>query len=148
MKKLILILSIVSFYACKPIIKNNVRTLEKVFAMTEFEMEIQNWGCFGGSSELFSVKKENKNFLLKSLRTGKSHLVANDKMDSLKNYLKPRIGKEGNGGCTSSQHIRVGSFFNSVYYEHTHCSGMEATIINDLLNYRNLVLENELDESQ
>ncbi|WP_132065950.1 hypothetical protein [Aquimarina spinulae] len=143
MKKLILILIIGLIYSCKPRIKNNPETLEKVFAMSDFDIEIQNWGCFGGSEEHFNVTVKNNGFLLKSKRTGKSHLVSKIKMDSLKNYLKTKIGKENYGGCTSSEYIRIGSLFNSVDYQHSYCSGIEATMINDLLNYYELISKNE-----
>ncbi|WP_196888276.1 hypothetical protein [Aureivirga sp. CE67] len=64
----------------------------------------------------------------------------------MKSYLKTKIGKDDYGGCTSSEYIRIGSLFNSVDYEHSHCSGIEATMINDLLNYYELISENETEE--
>ncbi|KAB1158820.1 hypothetical protein F7018_06860 [Tenacibaculum aiptasiae] len=144
MKKLILILLTVGLIlSCKPRIENNSKTLDKVFAMSSFDIEIHNWGCFSQSKEHFTVELKNEGYLLQSKRTGKSHLVSKIKMDSLKNFLKTRIGKEDYGGCTSSEYIRLGSIFNSVDYEHSHCSGIEATMINDLLNYYELISENE-----
>ena len=141
MKKLFLIISIGLIYSCLPGIKNNPETLEKVFSMSDFD--IQNWGCFGGSEEYFSVSRKNDEYLLKSKRTGRSHWVPNVKMDSLKDYLKTKIGKEDYGGCTSSEYIRIGSLFNSIDYKHSFCSGVEATMINDLLNYHDLIHEND-----
>ena len=147
MKKLILIILTVGLISsCEPRIENNSETLDKVFAMSDFDIEIQNWGCFGGSEEHFTVELKNDGYLLESKRTGKSHLVAKIKMDSLKSYLKTKIGKEDYGGCTSSEYIRIGSLFNSVDYEHSHCSGIEATMINDLLNHYELISENETEE--
>ncbi|MGD1841052.1 MAG: hypothetical protein ACFB0B_09170 [Thermonemataceae bacterium] len=147
MKKLILALLIVGLISsCEPRIENNSETLDKVFAMSNFDIEIQNWGCFGGSEEHFTVQLKNDGYLLQSKRTGKSHLLTKNKMDSLKNYLKTKIGKEDYGGCTSSEYIRLGSVFNSVDYEHNHCGGIEATRINDLLNYHELISDNEAEE--
>ena len=114
--------------------------------MSDFDIEIQNWGCFGGSEDYFTVKKKNNEYLLKSNKTGKSHLITKVKMDSLKNYLKVKIGKDEYGGCTSSEYIRIGSFFNSIDYRHSFCSGNEATMINDLLNYYELISEEETEE--
>ncbi|MBO0593970.1 hypothetical protein I2486_21430 [Cellulophaga sp. E16_2] len=108
--------------------------------MTDFDIEVQNEGCFGGSTDLFSVvKKENGFYYLKSNKTKKGHLVSGIKMNSLKNFLKTRIGKNEYGGCTVRQYIRIGSRFNSIDYENSFCSGIEATIINDLLNYYSLI---------
>lgn len=147
MKKLIPILLAVGLISsCEPRIENNPETLDKVFAMSDFDIEIQTWGCFGGSEENFTVELKNDGYLLQSKRTGKSHLVEKFKMDSLKNYLKTKIGKEDYGGCTYSEYIRLGSQFNSVDYKHNHCSGIEATMINDLLNYYELISENEVEE--
>ncbi len=109
--------------------------------MVDFDIEIQNWGCFGGSEEYFTVRIKDNKYHLTSKRTGKSHLVLQVKMDSLKNYLKSKIGKKEYGGCTSSQYIRIGTLFNSVDYQHSFCSGIESTIINDLLNYYELISE-------
>lgn len=146
MKKLTLLLILGIIYSCQPRIKNDSETLEKVFGMSDFDIEIQNWGCFGGSEEHFHVTLRNDGYLLKSKRTGKSHLVSKIKMDSLKNYLKTKIGKKDHGGCTSSEYIRIGSLFNSVDYRHNYCSGIEATMIDDLLNYYELISEFDLEE--
>lgn len=85
MKKLLLIILIASIYSCEPRINNDAETFEKVFSMSDFDIEIQNWGCFGGSKNYFTVKKKNNEYLLKSNKTGKSHLITKVKMDSLKN---------------------------------------------------------------
>lgn len=147
MKKLVLIILIAGISSsCEPRIDNTPETFDKVFAMTDFDIEIQNWGCFGGSVEHFTVELKNDGYLLLSERTGKSHIVSKIKMDSLKRYLKTKIGKKDYGGCTSSQYIRMGSLFNSVDYEHSYCSGIEATIIDDLLNYYELISENKTDQ--
>jgi len=147
MEKLIsIILTIVLISSCQPRIENNPETLEIVFAMSDFDIEIQNWGCIGKSEENFVVELKNDGYLLKSKRTGKSHLVKKIKMDSLKNYLKTKIGKKDYGGCTSSEYVRIGSILNSVDFEHSHCSGIEATAINDILNYYELISKNETDE--
>ena len=138
-----LILIIGLIFSCQPKIDNNPKTLEIIFAKSDFEIEIRNRGCFGGSEESFDVTLKNNGFLLKSKKTGKSRLVSKIKMDSLKKYLKTKIGKEDYGGCTGHEYIRVGTFFNSVDYEHSHCSGIEATMINDLLNYYDLISENK-----
>ena len=113
--------------------------------MSNFDIEIRTSGCFHGSQEYFSVDKKKNGYLLKSKRTGKSHLVEIKKIDALKNYLKMKIGKEDFGGCTSSEYIRIGTLFNSIDYEHNHCSGIEATMINDLLNYYELVSDDQTD---
>ncbi|MGB3591919.1 MAG: hypothetical protein WBA16_09585 [Nonlabens sp.] len=144
MKKLFLLLLIALIYSCKPRIKNDVETFEKVFSMTNFDIEIQNWGCFGGSEEYFTVHKTNNEYLIKSKRTGKSHLVSQVKMNTLKDYLRSKIGKEEYGGCTSSEYIRIGSHFDSIDYQHRFCSGVNATIINDLLNYHELISKKKL----
>ncbi|WMJ73750.1 hypothetical protein RCC89_11340 [Cytophagaceae bacterium ABcell3] len=146
MKKLFLIILLAFLYSCEPRIKNDTETFEKVFSMSEFDIEIQNWGCFGGTADYFTVKKKNNEYILKSKETGKSHLISQAKMDSLKNYLEAKIGKDEYGGCTSSEYIRVGSFFYSVDYHHSFCSGIEATMINNLLNYRKLISKEEKDE--
>lgn len=146
MRKLVLILLITLNYSCEPRITNDPETLEKVFAMSSFDIEIKSYGCFHGSEEKFSVNKKNDGFLLKSKRTNKSHLVLKSKMDSLKGFLKDRIGKETSGGCTLSEYLRIGTVLNSIDYEHRHCSGIEATIINDLLNYRELIYEEETEK--
>lgn len=143
MRKLILFICIVISYSCEPRIKNDSETLEKVFSMSNFDIEIRTSGCFHGSEEYFSVNKNKDGFLLKSKKTNKSHLVTITEMDSLKDFLKNKIGKEISGGCTSSEYIRIGTTFNSVDFKHRHCSGIEATIINDLLNYYELISEKE-----
>ncbi|MCE7992942.1 MAG: hypothetical protein HEP71_13215 [Roseivirga sp.] len=120
--------------------------MDKVFAKSAFDIEIQQWGCFGGSKEHFELTLEDDRYLLKSKSTGKSHLVSKTKIDSLKVYLKTRIGTKSNGGCTSSEYLRVGTLLHSVDYEHNYCDGMEATILNDLLNYHELIFENETEE--
>ncbi|CAL2103843.1 conserved hypothetical protein [Tenacibaculum sp. 190130A14a] len=146
-KKLLLqTIAVILFYSCQPRIKNNTETLEKVFNMTSFQIEIKNWGCFHNSEEHFIVTLKSDEYLLKSKKTGESHMVSKVNMDSLKNYLKAKIGKEDYGGCSSSEYIRIGSLFNSIDYEHSHCSGIEATIINDLLNYSELTIQNRIDE--
>ncbi len=142
-----LILLIAVLFSCKPRIKNDSETLKKVFSMSDFNIEILNQGCLTGTSiDYFSVKKKDNGFILKSNKTSRSHFVSQINMDSLKNYLKTKIGKEVSGGCTSSEYIRIGTLFNSVDYEHRHCSGIEATIINDLLNYYELIYETETSE--
>lgn len=146
-KKIILILLTFGFISsCSPRVENDLNTLDKIFAMSDFDIEIQHWGCFGRNKEHFTVKLNSNGYLLLSKRTGKSHLVTKIKMDSLKNYLKTKIGKEDYGGCTSSEYIRLGTLFNSVDYEHSHCNGIEATIINDLLNYCKLISIKESEE--
>lgn len=128
MKKLFLIILITLIYSCQPRIKNDTETFEKVFSMRSFDIEIQNGGCFGGSEEYFTVRKKDNTYLIKSKRTGRSNLVSQVKMDSLKVYLKSKIGKKEYGGCTSSEYIRIGSHFNSIDYRHSFCSGIEAII--------------------
>ncbi len=145
MKKLFLILVLELICSCQPRIENNSETLEKVFAMSDFDIKIQHWGCLGGSEEDFDVTLKNNGFLLESKKTGKNHLVSKIKMDSLKNYLKTKIGKEDYGGCTGHEYIRIGTVFNSIDYEHSHCDGTESTIINDLLGYHDLISENETE---
>lgn len=110
--------------------------------MSNFDIEIQSWGCFGVSEEHFSVDLKNNGYLLRSKSTGKSHLLAKTKMDSLKAFLKTKIGKEDYGGCTTITYIRIGSLFNSIDYKHSHCSGIEATMITNLLNYTKLISAN------
>lgn len=138
MKRLILGLSLVLLYSCEPEIKNDAETLEKIFSMSDFEIEIRHSGCFGDSKEHFSVVKKEEGFLLTSESSGKSHLIPKAKIDSLKNYLKPRIGKEDFGGCTTSEYIRVGTHFSAIDYQHSFCTGFASTIINDLLKYQDL----------
>lgn len=128
-------------YSCQPQprINNDIETLEKVFSRSNFDIEIQHWGCFGGNSELFNVSKRENGYLLKSVRTRKGHLVSQNQIDSLKGYLRMKIGRGDEGGCTSSEYIRVGTMFNSVNYNHSHCSGIEAIMIQNLLNYEDLL---------
>jgi hypothetical protein len=141
MRKLLLIILIALNYSCEPKVKNDSETLEKVFAMSNFDIEIRTSGCFHGSEDYFTVDKENDGYILKSKKTNKSHLISYAKMDSLKDFLKNKIGKEITGGCTSSEYIRIGTIFNSIDYAHRHCSGIEGTILKDLLNYRELLEE-------
>ena len=148
MKKLLL-LTLIAFLvnACQPRIVNTSENLNQIFAMSEFDIEIQNWGCFGGGIEHFQVELENDGYIIKSKSTGKSQLISKIKIDSLKNYLKTKIGMNEYGGCTTNEYIRVGTFWNSVDYRHSFCSGIESTMINDLLNYYTLVSSNETNES-
>lgn len=72
MKEIILLmLTVVMSTSCKPRIDNSPETLEKVFAMPDFDIEIRSSGCFGGSEDHFVVKLEDDGYLLKSKRTGK-----------------------------------------------------------------------------
>jgi len=139
MKKLILLLLISVLYSCQPRIDNNPETLEKVFAMSKFDIVIYSSGCFGGSRYKFSLAKQKDGYLLKSKTTGDSHLVSQSNMTELKQYLATKIGKDEYGGCTSKEYIWLGSFFHSVDYSHTYCGGKEATIFNELLNYKKLL---------
>tara|TARA_R110002073_G_scaffold313380_3_gene485306 strand:+ start:16589 stop:17026 length:438 start_codon:yes stop_codon:yes gene_type:complete len=141
-KFLLIILSIL-FLSCEPRIKNNIDTLDKVFEKSEIDMQISNWGCFGGSDELFTLKKIDKGYLLKSKRTSKSLVLTNGKRDSLYHYMKNRMGKVNEYYCTSSQYIRIGDFFNSVDYKHNDCSE-EREMLNKILGYYELIYsENE-----
>lgn len=139
-----LALLITLLYSCQPRIKNDLKTLDKVFNMTEFDIEIIDHSCLTGSNkEYFSVKKIDSGFIIKSNKTSKSHFVQQVKMDTLKKFLKAKIDKEISGGCTSGQYIRIGTWINSIDYEHRHCGSKEARIINDLLNYYELINETE-----
>ena len=138
MKTFYLLLLIALNYSCEPRIINNAKNIENVFNRNNFEIEIQNWGCLGGRADYFTVIKKKNAFILKSKSTEKSHPVSKVKMDSLEMFLKSKIGKDEDGGCTAIKYIRVGTYFNSVDYQHNFCSGIESTILNDLLNYREL----------
>ena len=146
MKKLTLLLCCLGLLSCTPSPVNTPETLEKVFAKDEFEIEVHQVGCFFGGTESFTLELKPNGYLLQSDRTRKSHLVEASKIDSLKNFLKPRIGQEENGYCTLSQYIRIGTFFHSVDYMHNHCSGIEATFLNDFLKYEELITDTENKE--
>lgn len=75
-------------YSCESIVKNDFNTLEKVFAMSDFDIEIIISGCFNESEYYFTVNKEHDGYILKSNKTKKSHLISYAKMDSLKDLLK------------------------------------------------------------
>lgn len=138
-KKLLFIVLIPVLIACNPIINNNEQTLDQIFARSSFDIEIQSYGCFGGDTQLLHLTKEDNGYLVEVQSTGRSHLIAADKVDSLRLYLKPRIGKKEGAGCTTYENIRIGTLFSSVDYEHNYCSGKEATFMNDLLGYHQLV---------
>jgi hypothetical protein len=141
MKNYIILLLILLINSCqiKPRINNEIETLEKVFSRNKFDIEIQRWGCFGGNVELFNVSKDEKGYLLRSVRTKRSHVVFQNQIDSLKCYLKDKIGKYDEGICTYTESITIGTVFNSITYCHSRCSGIEATIIDDLLHYSDLI---------
>lgn len=120
-------------------IKNDVDTLEKIFEKSEFNFEFEYAGCFGKTMEHFTVKKSEMGYLLRSERTKKSHKVSRDKMDSLKNYLKTKIGTKDLGNCTTITNVRIGTFFNSIDYTHSNCGGSEVPRIDDFLNYSDLI---------
>ncbi|MGR7811842.1 hypothetical protein [Lacinutrix undariae] len=133
------------FTACNPRIQNDEETLDKVFTMQNFDIQIINGGCFGEDEYLFDISKSNKGYTLTSQNSKKSHLISEDKFNAFKAYLKPRIGANAYGGCTAHFYIRVGTLFNSVEYTHSFCSGPEAFMLDSLLNYKALsVKENAL----
>jgi len=143
--RLLIITLLLFFTACHPKIQNDVETLDKVFAMQNFDLQIINGGCFGTDEYLFKVSKTEKGYMLTSQKSEKSHLISEEKMKAFKAYLKPRIGTNAYGGCTSHFYIRVGTIFNSVEYTHSFCSGPEAFMCDSLLNYKALsVKENAL----
>lgn len=109
-----------------------------IFAQNSIEVEIDNWGCFGGMTESFVLSKLKNSYQLKSQRTKKSHLISTQKIDSLKLYLTTRIGEEYKGLCTSCESIRMGNWYNMITYGHCHCSGPESDVINSLINYYEL----------
>lgn len=125
--------------SCQPRIKNDIKTVDGIFKMSSFEIEIIHLGCFHYSKELLDISKTETTYLIKSRRTGKSNMLPQVKIDSLKEHLYTRIGKENYGGCTSGQYVRVGTFFSSVEYEHNYCTGLEAKMLNNLLNYYELI---------
>jgi len=67
-----LVIIIVLFSFCQPKVTNNIEALDRIFNMIEFKIEIQNWGCFGGSKELFEISKAGNEYLLKSKTTKKA----------------------------------------------------------------------------
>ncbi|GEM_PF-2275542 len=146
MKRWVLILPLILSYSYQPRISNDLETLDKVFAKPEFDIEIQHRGCFGGSEDHFNITLTDNGYLLKYKKTGKSHLVSKKNIDSLKAYLKGRIGRTDNGFCTTSEYIRVGTFRNSVDYKHSHCPDRANDILNNILDYHALILESRLQE--
>ena len=141
MKKSCLIILISLLYSCQTSIDDNSSSFERVFAQSYIDIKIELRGCFHHAEEYFSAQKRDDGYLIKSKRTGRSHLISKLKMDSLKAFLKPRIGKDVNGGCSSSQYIRIGLPIDSIEYRHSYCMGTEARTINNLLNYRELIEE-------
>ena len=118
-------------------IKNDVDTLDKIFRKSEFNMEIESTGCFGGTKEDFRLERNSKGFLLTSVSTKKSHVVPQNKMDSLKDYLKSRIGTKDLGNCTVTTYVRIGTFFNSIDFTHSDCG--ESSGVDEFLNYLDLI---------
>ena len=137
--KRIIALLLVSFliYSCKPRIKNDTATLEEVFQLSKLDVVIHVKGCFSNDKEYFILSKKGVDYILKSKKTNRSHPIPKFKIDSLKNYLKNNISKNDWGGCSISEYIRIGSFFNSIDYEDSSCNG----VIANLLDYDNLIKE-------
>lgn len=111
--------------------------------MSDFDLQIMHLGCFGSSEENFTLDKADDGYLIESNSTGKSFLVPQTKMDSLKNYLKLNIGKTENGICTNHVYIRLGSFFNSIDCSYADCSFNSEHDIKRWINYSNLINEKE-----
>ncbi len=141
MKKLYIITLLALLYSCQSSIDSDNNSLERVFAQSYFDIRIENRGCFHHNITYLSAQKKEEGYLIKDKTTGRSHIISKDKIDSLKTFLKPRIGKNVNGGCSSSQFIRIGLPIDSIEYKHSYCMGVEARTMNNLLNYRELIGE-------
>lgn len=144
MKKLYLIWLACAIVSCHPRIKNDQETLEKIFAMHRFDIEFHTQGSFGNGKERLTLTKKNDHYVLKSVSTGKEHRIETSTVDSLSNFLKPRIGKFLGGGCTIQSSVRVGTYWNSVDYHHSYCGGIEVTTLSDLLGFDELLYQEDL----
>jgi hypothetical protein len=137
MTKPILIFLVALLSSCEPMIKNDVDTLDEIFSNSEFNMKIESSGCFGGTEEDFTLERKSEGFVLTSESTKKSHLVPKIEMDSLKDYLKSKIGTKSLGNCTVTTYVRIGTFFNSIDFKHSYCG--KSNGVDKFLNYNDLI---------
>jgi hypothetical protein len=140
-KKILYIILIFVFSGCQPNIRNDQKTLNKIFAMEKFDIEISRFGCFGGETDLFELKKVDTEYKLTYLKSKKSIYVKTDSVNSLKNFLKIRLKTPNwTALCTGSMYFRAGTHFNSMDFIDESCQDWD--IINQIMNF-SAVLKND-----
>ena len=140
MKKIIFILVILVFFGCnpkrwEPKIQNDQETLDKIFALENFNIEITRYGDFGGQTDNFELKKYEDNYLLISKETEKSNIIESAKFDSLKVYMSKRMGmKRKIDLCSLIFYVKAGDDISAVDYMDTSC-GEDWDILNGILKF-------------
>jgi len=132
----LLIVLVILFASCEPNIQNDSETLNKVFAMEKFDLEINQSGCFGGETILFKVKQEDTIYKLTSSKSNEWISIHNDSVLSLKKFLSKRIGVNSKMFCTGRLEVRVGNWFNSVNFIDNSCRDWED--MNEIINFSSL----------
>lgn len=140
MKPIYLILLLI-LVGCEPNIKNDQATLNTIFEMERFEIEIGVFGCFGGEMDIYELEKVDTRYKLTYIKSKKSIFITSEKVDSLKSFLKTRItAPEKLSLCTGSMYFRAGTRRNSIDFTDRSCGDWD--IINGIMHFSD-VLDNE-----
>lgn len=143
MKKLALLVLMLTILGCRPASKNDAETLEKIFASSSFDIDLLITSSWGNPEFQFNVSAKDDYYLIKLNGADQVERLEVATIDSLKRFLIPRIGRELGGFCTNGLYVRIGTFLHSVDYSHQICSGPEGSALQDLLGLDRFESEKE-----
>jgi len=117
------------FVACEPELSNDTKTINSLLLQDDLNLELRFSGCFNSSTELYSLEKDEKGYMLTSKSTKNALHLEPAQMVLFKEYLN-RINDQYMGGlCTSSIFVLLDDGNYLVKVEDSNCDGELNTIL-------------------
>jgi hypothetical protein len=102
MKLTITLICVLALFSCKPEVQNDEETLNKIFASNSYQIKVQTCGCFGCGTYTYVVKTNDKEVIIANSSGRQKIEVSSDSIESFKNFLSDRIGKNIKIGLSTS----------------------------------------------
>tara|TARA_R100001369_G_scaffold72658_1_gene100982 strand:- start:557 stop:988 length:432 start_codon:yes stop_codon:yes gene_type:complete len=108
MKLIVTLICALALFGCTPEVKNDEKTLNRIFASNNYQIKVQTCGCFGCGTYSYDVKVKDEKITIAN-SSGKQKIeVSRDSIEAFKNFMSERIGKNMKRGlCTSNYHFQV-----------------------------------------
>ena len=110
--------------ACQPTITNDIETVDYLFRLDEFEIEIGVYGCMGGRTDKFTMEKTENGHLFYSKKHAFKKLINRIETDSLKQFLNglTQMDTTSLELCTGTTVFRAKSFSKGVEFVDNDCN--------------------------
>jgi hypothetical protein len=124
-------------FGCQPEISNDKKTIEYLFSLDKFEIEIEIIGCLAHRKEQFVIEKIKNEHIFYSKKYSFQNHINQEEIYALKQFLLEQIKTESKdlSLCTGKIRFKASSIIKGIELYDNDCS-KDWEILQKILNYQ------------